>query len=237
MTVLDVGTGAGFYLPYLSKMVSDSGKVYAIDISPEAVEYARNKVSQLGLKNVEVLLSQENQIPLPDNTVDFTYMAFVFHELEDPVKFLKELERVSKPIGYLALIDWKKEERDKGPPLEEVYSEWEVGMILEEAGLRVEGGGSGTLRLRLLCDVCKAMKKGYTLDELLPQNSSLVNYKKAKQRSKDYRSQEYSHKAKGNEPSQDGKEQHNVWHLHANFHNKRADDVVNGGNYEHSPDQ
>jgi len=137
MTVLDVGTGAGFYLPYLSKMVSDSGKVYAIDISPEAVEYAKSKVSQLGLKNVEVLLSQENQIPLPDNTVDFTYMAFVFHELEDPVKFLKELERVSKPIGYLALIDWKKEERDKGPPPEEVYSEWEVGMILEEAGLRV----------------------------------------------------------------------------------------------------
>jgi protein-L-isoaspartate O-methyltransferase len=59
MTVLDVGTGAGFYLPYLSKMVSDSGKVYAIDIIPEAVEYARNKVSQLGLKNVEVLLSQK----------------------------------------------------------------------------------------------------------------------------------------------------------------------------------
>jgi ubiquinone/menaquinone biosynthesis C-methylase UbiE len=137
MTVLDVGTGAGFYLPYLSKMVSDSGKVYAIDISPEAVEYAKDKVSQLGLKNVEVLLSQENQIPLPDNTVDFTYMAFVFHELEDPVKFLKELERVSKPISYLALIDWKKEERDKGPPPEEVYYEWEVGMILEEVGLRV----------------------------------------------------------------------------------------------------
>ncbi len=137
MTVLDVGTGAGFYLPYLSKMVSDSGKVYAIDISPEAVEYAKSKVSQLGLKNVEVLLSQENQIPLSDNTVDFTYMAFVFHELEDPVKFLKELERVGKPISYLALIDWKKEERDKGPPPEEVYSEWEVGMMLEEAGLRV----------------------------------------------------------------------------------------------------
>jgi len=137
MTVLDVGTGAGFYLPYLSKMVSDSGKVYAIDVSPEAVEYAKSKVSQLGLKNVEVLLSQENQIPLPDDTIDFTYMAFVFHELEDPVKFLKELERVSKPVSYLALIDWKKEERDKGPPPEEVYSEWEVCMILEEAGLRV----------------------------------------------------------------------------------------------------
>jgi len=137
MVVLDVGTGAGFYLPYISKLVQDQGKVYAIDISQEAVDYAKNKVKELGLKNVEVLKSEENYIPLPDNTVDFVYMAFVFHELEDPVRFLKELERVSKPMGYLALIDWKKEERDKGPPPEEVYSEWEVGMILEEAGLRV----------------------------------------------------------------------------------------------------
>ncbi|WP_333784974.1 methyltransferase domain-containing protein [Thermocrinis sp.] len=137
MVVLDVGTGAGFYLPYISKLVQDQGKVYAIDISQEAVDYTKNKVKELGLKNVEILKSEENHIPLPDNTVDFVYMAFVFHELEDPVRFLKELERVSKPTGYLALIDWKKEERDKGPPPEEVYSEWEVGMILEEAGLRV----------------------------------------------------------------------------------------------------
>ncbi|WP_448584600.1 class I SAM-dependent methyltransferase [Thermocrinis sp.] len=137
MVVLDVGTGAGFYLPYISKIIQEQGKVYAIDISQEAVDYTKNKVKELGLKNVEVLKSEENHIPIPDNTVDFVYMAFVFHELEDPLKFLRELKRVSKPMGYLALIDWKKEKRDKGPPPEEVYSEWEVGMILEEAGLRV----------------------------------------------------------------------------------------------------
>ena len=137
MIALDVGTGAGFYLPYLSKMVGEEGKVYGIDISQEAVEYASRKVKELGLKNVEVLKSEENYIPISDNTVDFIYMAFVFHELENPLEFLRELKRVSKPMGYLALIDWKKEERDKGPPPEEVYSEWEVGMILEEAGLRV----------------------------------------------------------------------------------------------------
>ena len=34
-------------------------------------------------------------------------------------------------------MDWKKEERDKGPPPEEVYSEWELGLMLEEAGLKL----------------------------------------------------------------------------------------------------
>lgn len=137
MTVLDVGTGAGFYLPYLSKFVGEKGKVYAIDVQEEMVSYAREKVKKLGLTNVEVLKSEENEIPLPDNTVDFIFMAFTFHELSQPLKFMEELKRVAKNFCYLAIIDWKKEERDKGPPPEEVYSEWEVGLILEDAGIKV----------------------------------------------------------------------------------------------------
>jgi len=137
MTVLDVGTGAGFYLPYLSKFVGEKGKVYAIDIQEEMVNYAREKVQKLGLTNVEVLKSEENEIPLPDNTVDFIFMAFTFHELSQPLKFMEELKRVAKNFCYLAIIDWKKEEKDKGPPPEEVYSEWEVGLILEDAGIKV----------------------------------------------------------------------------------------------------
>ena len=137
MKVLDVGTGAGFYLPYLSEFVGPDGFVYAIDIQPQAVEYASQKVEKLGLKNVSVLESKENSIPVSDNSVDFVFMAFVFHELENPLEFLKELKRVAKPLGYLAIIDWKKEDRDKGPPPEEVYSEWELGLILEDGGVRV----------------------------------------------------------------------------------------------------
>lgn len=137
MTVLDVGTGAGFYLPYLSKFVGEKGKVYAIDVQEEMVNYAREKVKKLGLTNVEVLKSEENEILLPDNTVDFIFMAFTFHELLQPLKFMEELKRVAKNFCYLAIIDWKKEDRDKGPPPEEVYSEWEVGLILEDAGIKV----------------------------------------------------------------------------------------------------
>ena len=137
MSVLDVGTGAGFYLPYLSEAVGEDGKVYAVDVEPSAVEYAKRKVESMGLKNVYVLKSEENSIPLADDSIDFIFMAFVFHELSHPVEFLRELRRVSKRYAYLAIIDWKKEERDKGPPPEEVYSEWEVGLILEEAEVKV----------------------------------------------------------------------------------------------------
>lgn len=135
--VLDVGTGAGFYLPYLSKMVGPEGKVYAIDSQPAAVEYAKNKVEKLCLQNVAVLQSEENKIPLPDQIIDFAYMAFVFHELTNPGEFLSELLRVVKPGGLIGIVEWKKEDRDKGPPKEEVPSEWELGLALEDVGIKV----------------------------------------------------------------------------------------------------
>lgn len=137
MTVLDVGTGTGFYLPFLSELVGDKGKVFAIDIQEEMLEKAKEKVKEHELKNVEVLKSEENSIPLPDASVDFVFMAFSFHELEDPKTFVEELKRVAKPFSYLAVIEWKKEERDKGPPPEEVLSEWEIGLILDDTGVRV----------------------------------------------------------------------------------------------------
>ena len=137
LTVLDVGTGTGFYLPYLSKLVGEKGKVYAIDVQPELLEKAKEKVKEKNLSNVEVMQSEENSIPLPDNSIDFIFMAFSFHELSDPKAYVEELKRVAKPFAYLAVIDWKKEERDKGPPPEEVLSEWEIGLILDDSGVRV----------------------------------------------------------------------------------------------------
>lgn len=137
MVALDVGTGAGFYLPFISKFVGEDGKVYAIDIHDVCVNYASNKVKTLGLNNVEVLKSEENSIPLPDSSVDIAFLIFVFHELSDPVSFFEELKRVLKKNGLIGIIEWKKEDRDKGPPKEEVPSEWELGLILEDSGIKV----------------------------------------------------------------------------------------------------
>ena len=152
MTVLDVGTGTGFYLPYLSRLVGEEGQVYGIDIEEEMLKMTREKVAQKGLKNVELMRSEENQIPLPDKVVDFVFMAFTFHELEDPKKFLEELKRVAKASGRLAIIDWKKKERDKGPPPDEVFSEEEVVQLLRESGTRVEEA----LDLGVYCFAVKA---------------------------------------------------------------------------------
>jgi ubiquinone/menaquinone biosynthesis C-methylase UbiE len=138
MVVLDVGTGTGFYLPYLSKLVGEKGKVYAVDIEPKLLDYAKKRVEDLRLRNVEVLKSEENSIPLPESSIDFIFMAFVFHELKEPLKYFEEIKRVAKVDATLLIIDWTKIDRDKGPPPSEVYSEDEVKNYLRRAGIEVK---------------------------------------------------------------------------------------------------
>ncbi|NPB08565.1 MAG: methyltransferase domain-containing protein [Aquificae bacterium] len=136
--VLDVGTGAGFFLPFFSEAVGDEGKVIGIDVQREMVEYAReNKVRKLSLKNTEVMLSDENRIPLPDESVDVAFILFTFHELSQPRSFLKELKRVLRKGGRVLVIDWTREEREKGPPPEEVYTLEELENFFREEKYRV----------------------------------------------------------------------------------------------------
>ncbi len=118
--VLDLGTGTGFYLPVLSRLAGPQGMVWAVDAQPEAVRLAARKAGELGLANVKVIGSEEGRLPLPDHSVDFALLAFVFHELEQPGPLFTDLGRVLRPGGAIGIADWNRQERDKGPPPAEI---------------------------------------------------------------------------------------------------------------------
>jgi ubiquinone/menaquinone biosynthesis C-methylase UbiE len=116
MTMVDIGAGTGFFTRPASTIVGPNGKVYATDMSADMLDHLR----QHGVPaNVEVLQSGEYALPLPDATADVSLVAFVLHETPDLVRFLKEIDRVTKPSGAVAIIDWKKQTEELGPPEEE----------------------------------------------------------------------------------------------------------------------
>jgi len=60
--VLDVGSGTGVLLPFLSRAVGPTGRIYELDISPAMLEQARAK----GFAEADYLCAPAEDIPLPD---------------------------------------------------------------------------------------------------------------------------------------------------------------------------
>lgn len=137
--ILDFGVGSGFYLPYLSKILSPNGKIYALDIQKELLDYAKDKCKKLNLtEKVDFLLVKEKDpLPFGENFFDFIYLAFTLHELEDPIFTLQEIKRVLREGGKLLIIDWNKEQRDMGPPPSEVFSYEEIENFLKSLDFKI----------------------------------------------------------------------------------------------------
>lgn len=109
--ILDYGCGPGSYIIPVSRLVGKSGKVYALDIHPLAIQKVKNIVSNYHLPNVKTICS-DCKTGLPDNSTDVVLLYDTFHDLSDPNEVLKELHRVLKPKGILSFSDHHLEENE-----------------------------------------------------------------------------------------------------------------------------
>ncbi len=102
--VLDYGCGPGSYTIPLAELVGKSGKVYALDIHPLAIERVQSIASKKGLTNVQTI-RYSGSTELPDETMDVILLYDTLHDLSDPEGVLEELHRVLKPTGNLSFSD------------------------------------------------------------------------------------------------------------------------------------
>ena len=109
--VLDYGCGPGSYIVPLVKLVGDSGKIYALDMHPLAIEAVRKLTSKKGIENVQTILS-DCRTGLPPNSIDVVLLCDILHDLENASDVLMELHRVLKPKGTLSLSDHHLKEEE-----------------------------------------------------------------------------------------------------------------------------
>ena len=102
--VLDFGCGPGSYIPPVAELVGASGKIYALDVNPAAIQMVQNLASKKHLKNVETFLS-DCKTGLPNDSADVVLLYDVFHNLNNPDEVLQELHRVLKATGILSFSD------------------------------------------------------------------------------------------------------------------------------------
>lgn len=138
--VADIGAGPGFFTLPLAERVGAEGRVHALDVSPEMLATLRSR----GIPpQVDARLMEERHVTLPDASVDLALLAFVFHELDAPAEVLRDIRRVLRPGGRLALLEWVPKAEEIGPPLAE-------RIPLDEAERRLTTAGFGVTERRSL---------------------------------------------------------------------------------------
>ena len=102
-TALDVCTGTGHLLGYLSKAVGPSGSVSGLDFSPEMLSVARSRYHSTS--NISLTQGDAEHLPYEDAQFDGAVVAFGLRNVTDIDQALHEMKRVVKPGSWVVNLD------------------------------------------------------------------------------------------------------------------------------------
>jgi len=137
MTIADIGAGTGLYTRLFSEATGPEGWVYAVDISGPFLKHIVARARQEKQENISAVLSPEDSVALPPNSIDLAFICDTYHHFEYPRGTLASLVRALKKGGTVVVIDFER--------IEGQSREWVVGHVragkevfrkeIEEAGL------------------------------------------------------------------------------------------------------
>ncbi|MCP5115601.1 MAG: class I SAM-dependent methyltransferase [bacterium] len=108
-TVADLGTGAGFLLPYLAKAVGPAGKIIAVDIHDDFLDAARKTAAEAQLTNISFQLSTERDPQLDPGAADLIIAVDAYHHFNYPEQMLAGIRRALSPNGRFVIVDYYKD--------------------------------------------------------------------------------------------------------------------------------
>ncbi len=105
MRIADIGAGEGTLSLLLAQRAEH---VIGIDNSEKMVEYASDVARRSGAKNIEFVLGDLEEIPLPDASVDLALFSQSLHHALHPQKAVQEAARILRPGGRIVILDLQR---------------------------------------------------------------------------------------------------------------------------------
>jgi predicted methyltransferase len=108
MAVADIGAGTGLFTRMFSRVVGESGKVYAVDISDEFVEHVEKLAREQKMTNIVGVVCKPDSVALPAASIDLAFICDTYHHFEYPHKTMRSIHKALRPKGQVVLIDFHR---------------------------------------------------------------------------------------------------------------------------------
>jgi arsenite methyltransferase len=131
--VADLGAGGGYFTFRLADAVGPAGRVYAVDVDPDMVEYLGDRSVEDDYPQVVATLASDDDPNLPESGVDLVFTSNTYHHIDDRIGYFQRLRPFLRPGARVAIIEY----RDSSFP---AGHDTESEVILEEmkaAGYRL----------------------------------------------------------------------------------------------------
>ena len=101
--ILDFACGPGRLSWEMSKIVGNTGMIYALDIHPLAIQKTEEIIKKNQIQNIKTILNSESKTGLKDQTIDIVFIFNAIDMIRNKKRLINELERVLKPGGKLII--------------------------------------------------------------------------------------------------------------------------------------
>jgi predicted methyltransferase len=131
MTVVDLGSGNGYFLCRLSRAVGPRGRVIATEIDEKLVRDLDRRVAREQLTNVDVVQAPTDDVGIAPGSADRILLVKVWHHIANRRRYAARVARALKPAGKVVVVDFKKRSRrsDHGISPDDVIAELAAGGI------------------------------------------------------------------------------------------------------------
>jgi ubiquinone/menaquinone biosynthesis C-methylase UbiE/DNA-binding transcriptional ArsR family regulator len=141
---VDEGCFEGLFTIPAAKIVGEKGKVYGIEVAPNALEKLKAQVDQEKLTNIVLINGFSEKTTLESKSVDVVFFGAVLYEMYNPMKSLMNAYSMLKDTGKLFILEWKGLDLDEkpdtpfGPPMRDrLDKELLIGLV-KKAGFKIE---------------------------------------------------------------------------------------------------
>jgi arsenite methyltransferase len=135
--VADIGAGSGYFTFRLAHHVGDTGKIYAVDVSPDMILHINRRIRELKVDNVISILADPDDPLLPDASVNRFFFSNSWHHIDNPTKYLALMKKMLKPAGEIMIIDFHKKDLPVGPPMPMKIAREDLIKQMESNGFRL----------------------------------------------------------------------------------------------------